>query len=243
MRADPPLEHGQSIERMGGVVRTRGRYNMICFWPFDAADAGRVVAEQAAYFHERGEEVEWKLYSHDAPSNLGCELAAHGFERGETETLMFLPLSATLGPEEPADIEIRAVVSSNDVETYRDVSAAAFGKRPKWSAADFEARLFGERADTIAFVAYVANEPAAAGRLELPRERSFASIWGGGTHPLLRNRGLYGALVRKRARIARERGYTYVTVDALGTSRPILERLGFESVATVHAWILRRRNA
>ncbi len=61
MRADPPFEPGQSVERIGGVVRTRGRYNMICYWAFDAAGADRVVAEQAAYFLELGEEVEWKL--------------------------------------------------------------------------------------------------------------------------------------------------------------------------------------
>ncbi len=157
---------------------------------------------------------------------------------------MLLPLtSQPVEPERAAEVEIRAVASSRDITAYAGVTAMAFGKPPKWSAADFERRLFGERADTLAFVAYLAGEPAAAGRLELPRDRSFASIWGGGTHPLMRNRGVYRALVRERARIARERGYAYLTVDALETSRPILERLGFLAAATVHAWVLHARGS
>ena len=239
MRARPPAEPGQSIERAGGVVRTRGRYNMICYSALRAADSDRAVAEQAAYFRERGEEVEWKLYSHDMPSDLGSVLAAHGFERGEAETLMVLPLTETLEAVRDTGIEIRAAASSLEIAAYVDVMTAAFGEPPSWSAEDFQVRLFGERADTIGFVAYLDGEPAAAGRLELPRERSFASIWGGGTRPPMRNRGVYRALVLERARIARERGYAYLTVDARETSRPILERLGFIPLATVHAWVLR----
>jgi GNAT superfamily N-acetyltransferase len=220
-------------------VRTCGSYNTIVYSSFDAAHAERVVAEQAAYFTQLGEDVEWKLYSHDTPANLSFVLASHGFERGEHETLMVLPLSAaTTDAERPADVSIRAVASARDLTTYVDVATAAFGKQPKWSAEEFGRRLFGPGADTIAFIAYVDAEPAAAGRLELPSGRSFASIWGGGTVPSLRGRGVYRALVLERARLARERGYRYVTVDALETSRPILERLGFAPAATIHAWVL-----
>jgi len=36
--------------------------------------------------------------------------------------------------------------------------------------------------------------------------------------------------------MARDRGYKYLTVDALETSRPILEGLGFRAITTVRAW-------
>ncbi len=63
-------------------------------------------------------------------------------------------------------------------------------------------------------------------------------MWGGGTAPNARSRGVYRALVSKRARLAREHGYAYLTVDARDTSRPILERLGFPMLTTIHAWTL-----
>jgi GNAT superfamily N-acetyltransferase len=66
-----------------------------------------------------------------------------------------------------------------------------------------------------------------AGRVEFNEGSEFASLWGGGTDPAWRGRGLYRATVAFRAGLARERGYRYVQVDALPTSRPILERLGF----------------
>ena len=55
----------------------------------------------------------------------------------------------------------------------------------------------------------------------------FAGLFGGVTLPEFRGRGLYRATVARRAELARERGYRWLYVDALPTSRPILERLGF----------------
>jgi len=133
-------------------------------------------------------------------------------------------------------VDVRTVSTPRDVATYVDVTTGIFGKDTKSSISDFELRLLREGADTIAVVGYVEGKPAAAGRLELPRSRSFASMWAGGTNPSLRKRGLYRALVAERTRMARDRGYKYLTVDALETSRPILEGLGFRAITTVRAW-------
>jgi hypothetical protein len=45
-------------------------------------------------------------------------------------------------------------------------------------------------------------------------------------------------MVAARTADARRRGFRYLTVDARETSRPILERLGFEPVAKLTAWRL-----
>jgi ribosomal protein S18 acetylase RimI-like enzyme len=88
------------------------------------------------------------------------------------------------------------------------------------------------------YLATVQGVPVSAGRLELPEGRAFASIWGAGTSPEFRGRGIYRAMVAARVELARHRGYRFLTVDARETSRPILERLGFRPLSTTVGWVL-----
>jgi GNAT superfamily N-acetyltransferase len=83
----------------------------------------------------------------------------------------------------------------------------------------------------LVYVAYVDGIPVSSARLELPPNNPFAGLWGGSTLPEYRNRGIYTALVATRVQEAQRRGARFVTVDALPTSRPILEKLGFVWVA------------
>ena len=52
----------------------------------------------------------------------------------------------------------------------------------------------------------------------------------GGVLPEYRGRGIYRALVARRAQLAIEGGYSILQVDASDDSRPILERLGLHVV-------------
>jgi ribosomal protein S18 acetylase RimI-like enzyme len=214
---------------------------MIVFSDLEAGDVEATVAAQAEHFKRLGEDVEWKLYAHDGPETLRRALAAHGFEADEPETVMLLELgsAAFSSTSTPADVEVRTVRTPADLAVYLAVTARAFGKEPQSSADDLALRLFGNAPETVAMIAFAGGRTVAAGRLELPRERAFASLWGGGTDPELRGRGIYRRLVEARAEIARARGYPYLTVDARETSRPILERLGFRALTTVTAWNLR----
>jgi GNAT superfamily N-acetyltransferase len=237
IRSNPPLEPGEILERVDGLVRTLGSHNLVIYSELESKDVGWVVEKQVAFFRERGEAVEWKLYAHDRPQNLGDALSTNGFQPDERETLMVLDL-ARATPNFPVtpNVDIRTVRTSSDVDTYVAVTERAFGSQPKTAAADLALRLFGNGASTIASIAYVDGNAAAAGRLHLPPGRSFASMWEGCTDPNLRRRGIYRTLVAERVRTARDRGYKYLTVDALDTSRPILERLGFIPITTVRAW-------
>jgi ribosomal protein S18 acetylase RimI-like enzyme len=60
----------------------------------------------------------------------------------------------------------------------------------------------------------------------------FASLWGGSTLPAYRRRGIYRALVARRAAEAAERGFRYLQVDASSDSRPILQRLGLHRLTS-----------
>ena len=65
----------------------------------------------------------------------------------------------------------------------------------------------------------------------------FASLWGGSTLEAYRGRGIYRALVARRAALARDAGSAYLQVDASDMSRPILERLGFVALTTTTPYV------
>ena len=62
-------------------------------------------------------------------------------------------------------------------------------------------------------------------------------LWGGATLEEWRGRGIYRALVARRAQVAAENGRRYLETDASDDSRPILERLGFVAVTTTTPYV------
>lgn len=64
-------------------------------------------------------------------------------------------------------------------------------------------------------------------------------VWlrGGSTLAFWRRRGIYQALVARRAELAVTRGVRYLHVGASENNRPILERLGFVAVTTTTSYV------
>jgi GNAT superfamily N-acetyltransferase len=165
--------------------------------------------------------VEWKYYSHDLPADLPERLRAAGLEPEDEETVVVAEAASI--PPPPPDVELRVVT-----EEFVDLAARVFGDR-------FE---LPERA--VAVVAMVDGQPVSGGRVDFEDGVEFAGLFGGITLPEFRCRGLYRATVAKRAALARERGYRWLYVDALPTSRPILERLGFVRLTTTTPFVIPR---
>jgi GNAT superfamily N-acetyltransferase len=164
--------------------------------------------------------VEWKYYSHDGPE-LRERLVAAGLEPDDEETVVVAEVASI--PPPPEDVDLRIVT-----DEFVDLAASVFGDR-------FE---LPERA--VAVVALVDGQPVSGGRVDFEDGVEFAGLFGGITLPEFRGRGLYRATVAKRAELARERGYRWLYSDALPTSRPILERLGFVPITTTTPFMLPR---
>jgi GNAT superfamily N-acetyltransferase len=241
LRADPPPEAG--VERVwardeaGSVLRTIGAYNFIGWWTLTADQAPAAAAREAAYFRGLGQEVEWKVFSHDGPPGLDACLEAAGFVADDPETFLVFDQSLNALDEAlPAGIEVRRVVDRQGVADLVTANTAAFGKSEPWRVEALTPRL--DDGSLALYVAYADGKPVSSGRLELAPGRDFAGLYGGGTDPAWRGRGVYRALVAARAAEARRLGVRYLTVDARDTSRPILQRLGFEALATIKGWVL-----
>src|SRR6185503_13868605 len=128
-------------------------------------------------------------------------------------------------------VVVRRVTGRAGVEDYVAAGAAAFGRREDHWLQTLPPRL--EDGSLSVWVAYDGDRAVAAGRTEFLAGAAFAGLYGGGTDPAWRGKGLYRALVAARGAEARARGVRYLFVDARETSRPILQRLGFEALATV----------
>ncbi|MFC4496435.1 GNAT family N-acetyltransferase [Streptomyces ovatisporus] len=243
-----PEGPGARVEQVGGVVRQCGAnadwsgWTGVLWSDLDEATAGPAIAAQISYFTAGGREFEWKLYAHDRPGDLAGRLQAAGFSPGDDETLMIAEASELSADAElPRGVRLREVTDPADVRLVTDVHEKAFGTDDPQLRARLRTQLAECPGSLAAVVVMAGEEPVCAARLELPPERSFAGLWGGGTVPGWRGRGLYRALVAYRVGVAVRRGYRYVQVDASSDSRPILQRLGFVPLSTTTPYTYRPR--
>jgi GNAT superfamily N-acetyltransferase len=239
-RADAP---GDVVERVGDVVRqvpvdADAGWTGVVWSGLDENGADAAIAEQVAYFRGLGRAFEWKLYSHDRPADLGERLAKAGLEPEETEALMVAEIDAL--PQEPVLPEgtrIEPVRDLAGVELMIRAHREAFG-RPSPRLEEYLRQQVTQGPDAAAggeltaLVVMAGDRPVCAARMDFHEGTPFASLWGGGTAPDWRGRGIYRATVAYRARLAAERGYRFLQVDASDDSRPILARLGFSILST-----------
>ncbi|MEU6352291.1 GNAT family N-acetyltransferase [Streptomyces sp. NPDC047072] len=232
---------GTRVERVGGVVRQVAEahgWNGVVWSDLDETNADAAIAEQVAYYTGLGREFEWKLYGHDLPFDLGQRLRAAGFTPEPEETLMIAEVAdLTLDVDPPEGIRVLPVTDRAGVDLVADVHEKAFGTDSSRLRRQLLARLTDDPDTVVAVVALAGDEPVSAARMELVPGTRFAGLWGGGTVEEWRGRGIYRALVAQRARAAVDRGYRYLQVDAMSTSRPILERLGFEPLTTTTPYV------
>jgi hypothetical protein len=73
---------------------------------------------RSAISSKLGEVFEWKVYSHDQPSDLLTRLRGRGFKIGEEEALMVLDLHelpTRLRASAPEGITVRMVTSDQEI--------------------------------------------------------------------------------------------------------------------------------
>jgi GNAT superfamily N-acetyltransferase len=239
-----PLPEGVTVERDGPIVRTFGFGDHGWVEYRDLGDLGeaeldRLIHAQIARFAERGEPFEWKFHSHDRPRSLEERLAAAGVVAEELETVVIAETGSLVdGAPAPAGVVLREVGDRVDFERIGELEAAAWGREGEsWYPATLEQELAADPAGLAIFVAEAEGVAVSAGWVRFPSGTDFATLWGGATLPAWRGRGVYRALVRRRAQLAADRGRRYVQVDASDDSRPILERLGFRAVTQTRPYV------
>ena len=188
----------------------------------------QIIAQQIEFARSAGYELEWKVYGHDQPKNLGERLVAAGFEAGDEESFMvFCASDDALGRFGAVSHDIRRVTDQEGLRDYQIVREEVHGKSCAQEIEQYHVVLEKHPDSMSVYVAYVEGEPAACGRIYFHEASQFAGLFGGNTRGKFRNRGLFTQLVAVRIREAMSRGIVYITVDALPTSEPILAKRGF----------------
>jgi len=183
------------------------------------------VARNARY------ELEWKVYGHDRPHDLGERLLAAGFKTGEKEMFMVSSVNnETLNRFDVCSCDIRCVTSKEGLKDVQMISEEVYAKSYETQITRWGAMLENHPQSMSIYVAYIDGEPAASGRVYFQESSKFAGLFGGQTRERFRKRGLFTQLVAVRIREALSRRIAYICVDALPTSEPILRKRGFESV-------------
>ena len=225
---------GESLEVLPHVTRVSRTDRVghgIAFSSLTEASADAVIAEQVAHYRCIEAEMEWKVFGHDRPGDLTTRLANHGFAIGPREAVMVLDLHArphwvNSAPAHP----VRRVASASHIALFRAAAEDIFAKDYQLTEGDITRALASGSTEHLAYIGIEDGRAISIGRLYTHRDSAFGGLYGGGTRSTHRGQGWYRAVVAARAREAEGLGARYLMVDALPTSRPILERLGFERV-------------
>jgi hypothetical protein len=192
----------------------------------DIADA--IIAEQAAHYRDLATQVEWKVYQHDSPADLLQRVERYGFTAGPRETVLVLDLQNRPNwiDETPANAVIR-IETKEQLDLYRQSAEEIFGEEHGSTARELLSAIKRGSTRHRGYIVMEEKSAASIGRLCNDLGSAFGGLYGGGTLEQYRRRGFYRATVAARARDAISVGARYLIVDALPTSQPILEKLGF----------------
>jgi GNAT superfamily N-acetyltransferase len=220
----PTADLESEVETQRYLLRISPRDAVLTRLRFEPDDAADVLAEvrratpkRLALSTERAELAEAfrELGFHDPKPPAGAWCTALALDRE---------------PPAVAGVEVRRVESADELELALEIERVAFERDEHADAASVWVRRRSRPGAD--WLAYLDGEPVGYGGAVACDHGLYLA--GGATVPNARGRGAYRALVRARWDYAVERGTPALVVHAQETSRPILERLGFDRVCTIY---------
>lgn len=196
-------------------------------------NAKEVIKNELKYFNSKKMDFEWKVYSYDYPSSLIDTLEQEGFEIGEPEALMVMKVDENHPMlTQVQTIEVKEITDKLGIQDIVVLEDTIWNE----SHEELGERLWRDKQNNpeslYLYGIYVEGQLVSAAWMYLETNSSFSSLWGGSTLPSFRGHGYYTKLLAARARKAFEKGQPFLTVDASPMSRPILEKHGFQCLAT-----------
>lgn len=195
-------------------------------------DPHDLVDEVHAVARDLGRDRLWWTVSDTTSPGVEAEVERRGGTVVERSDVLAFDLSTGRVPDlgVPGDVAVRRVVKRADVLESLVISQLAFGGNEPDDAevdlnvAEVDKGLVDDSGGRV--LASVDGRPASTGGWTLAGP--VARFWGAGTHPDLRGRGAYRAVLQARLRHVVDGGATLaLTHGRVETSSPILRSVGF----------------
>lgn len=216
----------REVPHLNCVVRTR------------LGEANREAAIEEVSAAHAGVTSEWLVHDWHGDEALGPALARRGYRPVIEHRAYVADSDLALGGS--GDVDVRRVDTMEALQDGGAVFRRAFGISVPVTSQHAQKRLADcqDPAGRVhRFVVYEHGEPVSGGAMTLFRDLGFAMLWGGGTVPSARGRGLYRAVLKQRMRFAAQNDIRLVGLYAkLTTSAPIVARLGFTGHAHMTFW-------
>jgi acetyltransferase (GNAT) family protein len=213
-------------------------FGMVLRPRLEDVDAG--IAYARAWFGERGRGAySWFVADSSQPGDLADRLAAAG-AIPDPDDPVYAGMVLERAPDPVAGIEVRKVATFDEHCGAVELTWRSFGfseeqkakLRPKLRT---RWEQFRGQDPSDRFIALVDGEIVGSGSAAYLAGCVY--LLGGNVTEAARGRGVYRALVRARWDEAVARGTPALVVQAGQMSRPILERLGFDTVCTVRTFL------
>jgi len=230
----PPGLRREAFPNLVRLVDLNGREGNVIFSSLAPHEVDDAIEEQIAYFEGIEQDFEWKVFDHDQPPDLKARLIKSGFELEDTEALLVMEIASApkVLLQSPAR-EVRRI-TPDSVDDFKAVLFAVWGEHTFGLAERLIASITTNPESVSIYVAYDGARPVSCGWASFEASHEFAGLWSGSTIPEYRQRGFYTSVVAARVQEARQRNIRFAAVDAKPTSRPILQKLGFEIVGWSH---------
>lgn len=198
-----------------------------------------LVEEVRRWLRENGRSGSlWWAGPSSTPAGFAERLEGFGMKPYEADPVF---VGLTLEKEPPAvdGVDVRPVVTPDDVEAFIDVHRRGW-KMPDDVFEQVSANMRANWATRIPeldalWVAFVDGEPVGNGVSQYVADAVY--LGGSSVVPDARGRGVYRALVRQRWDDGRARGARALVIQAGAMSRPIVERLGFAHVCDMNVYV------
>ena len=180
------------VEHDDGVIRSISGgdgWTGVIWCDLDDGRADAAIAAQISRFADLSRPWEWKHYSYDQPPTYRAA-ARRRFDRDPPEALLVAEIAdLALDVPPPPGVELRAVMDQQGVEALVAVHERVFGEDHS-ALGSFCWPVSPSSRTVAAVVAFAGETPISAGRVEFHSGTDFASLWGGGTLPAWRGRGV-----------------------------------------------------
>jgi GNAT superfamily N-acetyltransferase len=201
-------------------------WNVAQRFRFRAEELDEVRAEIHDHVRAKGRTgCSWEVGSSATPSDLVERL--HGLGLVDDDEPLRVGLALTEAPTGVSDVEVRVAESVDELRIAERIAAEAFRTPVREPSPPIPG--------LVVYLAYIDGKPVGRGTGAFSEHG--VTLFGAAVLPEARGRGAYRALVHARWADAVARGTPLAVTDAGSQSRPILARMGFREVCTIHALI------